>query len=82
MYISFQFFFKRIKIQVISIQYDGGGKSSPAEWESLHDFTGCYRGDELQRDLRVGQDVLGVAGSLLDVGEDEGGAARCGDDAV
>lgn len=49
---------------------------------SLHDFTGRYRGDELQRDLCVGKDVLGVAGSLLDVGEDEGGPARCGDDTV
>lgn len=50
--------------------------------KSLHDFTGCYRGDELQRDLSVGQDVLGVAGALLDVGEDEGGPARRGDDTV
>lgn len=75
-------FFQKKKIQVISIQYDGGGRSSRAEWKSLHDFTGCYRGDELQRDLCVRQDVLGVAGSLLDVGEDEGGPARRGDDAV
>lgn len=28
MYISFQLFFKRIKIQVRSIQYDGGGRGS------------------------------------------------------
>lgn len=50
--------------------------------KSLHDFAGRYRGDELQRDLRVGQDVLGVAGALLDVGEDEGGPACRGDDTV
>lgn len=48
----------------------------------LHDFTGCYCGYQLQRDLSVGQDVLGGAGALLDVGEDEGGATRRRDDAV
>lgn len=52
------------------------------ESQSLHDFTGRYGGDELKRDLRVGQDVLGVAGTLLDVGEDEGGPACRGDDTV
>lgn len=82
MYISFQLFFKRIKIQVESIQYGGCGGISRAEWKSVHDFTSCYRGDELQWDLCVGQDVLGIAGSLLYVGEDEGGPARRGNDTV
>lgn len=49
---------------------------------SLHDLAGRDRCDELQRNLGVGQDVLGDAGALLDVGEDEGGAARRGDDTV
>lgn len=52
------------------------------ECRSLHDFSSCHRGDKLQWDLGVGQDVLGGAGALLDVGEDEGGAACCGDDTV
>lgn len=52
------------------------------EFESLHDFAGRYRCDELKRNLCVGQDVLGVAGPLLDVGEDEGGPACRGDDTV
>lgn len=59
-----------------------GYRSSYAECKSLHDFAGRYRGDELERHLCVGQDVLGVAGGLLDVGEDEGGPARRGDDTV
>lgn len=50
--------------------------------KSLHDFAGRYRGDELERDLCVSQDVLGVAGTLLDVGEYEGGPACRGDDTV
>lgn len=82
MYISFLLFFKRIKIQVGSIQYGGCGGISRAEWKSVHDFTGCYRGDELQWDLCVSQDVLGIAGSLLDVGEDERGPASRGNDTV
>lgn len=52
------------------------------ECKSLHDFAGRNCGDELQRDLCVGQDVLGGAGPLLDVGEDEGGSACRGDDTV
>ena len=52
------------------------------ECKSLHDFAGCYRGDELERNLCIGQDVLGIAGALLDVGEDEGGPACRGDDTV
>lgn len=52
------------------------------ERKSLHDFAGCHRGDELERDLSVGQDVLGVVGALLNVGEDEGSPACRGDDAV
>lgn len=52
------------------------------ECKSLHDFAGRNCGDELQRDLCVGQDVLGGAGPLLDVGEDEGGPACRGDDTV
>ena len=46
----------------------------------LHDLAGCY-GDQLEGDLSAGQDVLGVVGALLDVGEDERGASRR-DDAV
>lgn len=49
---------------------------------SLHDLASRDRCDKLQRNLSVGQDVLGNAGALLDVGEDERGAARRGDDAV
>lgn len=56
---------------------DGGGGEG-----SLHDLAGRDRCDELQRNLGVGQEVLGDAGALLDVGEDEGGAARRGDDTV
>jgi len=53
----------------------------PPHLEGSHLRDGGHRWANLERDLCVGQDVLGVVGALLDVGEDEGGPARR-DDAV
>lgn len=78
----YRYIYSWIKSAGESIQYDRVCRSSQEEFESLHDFAGRYRCDELKRNLCVGQDVLGVAGPLLDVGEDEGGPACRGDDTV